>query len=383
MAVPKAFYFCFFAAGAAFMPFLPLFYEGIGLSGRHIGLLVGIPPLISLASAPLWGGLADATQQHKRLLLLAIGGSLAAVLVLSTLDSFYWLLPVVLLYAFSSAPIMPLVDSTVLGLLGNNKDQYGKQRLWGAIGWGLTGPIIGILIQRTGLQWAFYGYLILMTVGLLVATRLSVRQARIGGRFWNGLQTLLANRQWGLFLATVFVAGIGSAIIHSFFFLYLDRMGASRSLMGLTLAVGTLSEMPILFFSDRLLRRWGARGMLIFSLAAYVIRVFAYSAIHVPWMVLPVQLLHGPTFSAMWVAGVSYADEIAPEGLGATAQSLFSSTTMGLGAAVGALIGGFLYDSVGPNAMFQVSGAGVLVGLLFFIFFERRAARMAPAPLEP
>ncbi|MBX3015689.1 MAG: MFS transporter [Caldilineaceae bacterium] len=48
-------------------PFLALYY-------RQIGLLAGIPPLLGLIAAPLWGALADATQQHKRLLAVAVIG---------------------------------------------------------------------------------------------------------------------------------------------------------------------------------------------------------------------------------------------------------------------------------------------------------------------
>jgi predicted MFS family arabinose efflux permease len=77
-------------------------------------------------------------------------------------------------------------------------------------------------------------------------------------------------------------------------------------------------------------------------------------------------LLHGLTFSALWVAGVSYANEVAPKDLGATAQGLFTGMTMGLGSAGGALLGGLLYDSLGPTAMFRVAASCVLVGLLFF-----------------
>ncbi len=61
----KTFYFFFFAAMASFAPFLTLYFEQIGLTGRQIGLLVGISPLVTLFSAPLFGGLADLTRQNK------------------------------------------------------------------------------------------------------------------------------------------------------------------------------------------------------------------------------------------------------------------------------------------------------------------------------
>ncbi len=379
MGFSKAFYFFYYAAMASFLPFVILYYEQIGLSGREIGLLAGIPPLLMLVSAPLWGGLADATQQHKRLLMLAIGGSLIAVLALSftTMDTpLSWLIPIVVGYAFFVAPIMPLGDKTVLELLGDRRNQYGKQRLWGAVGWGIAAPIVGLMIQRADLHWAFYSYLLLMILcGLVIAFWMPVSHASITPRYWSSLRMLITDWQWLLFLATVVIIGISAAINTNFLFLFLNDLGASKTLMGISLTFATASELPVMFFADRLLSRWGARGLLIFSLLVYIIRLFAYSFMRAPWLVLPLQLLHGPSFAAMWVAGVSYADQLAPEGMGTTAQGLFSGVHMGLGAALGALIGGFLYEGLGPVPMFRWAGTGALLGLLFFALAGSRAAR--------
>lgn len=368
----KAFYFAFYAAMSCLVPYLVLYYSQLGLTGRQIGLLVSIPPVITLLAAPLWGGVADATQQHRRVLLLAIAGSLAMVFVLSSTTSLLWLLPVIAAYAFFTAPIMPLVDNSVMAMLGPRRDQYGKQRLWGAIGWGIAGAAAGVLIDYDGLRWAFFGFFVFTTFELLLATRLPIAAGAIGVRFGRGLSVLLTNRRWVLFLATVFVGSIAASIVNNFLFLFLDDIGASRTLMGISLTVATLSELPIFFYSDRLLQRWGARGLLAVALGAYGLRMFAYAWMPEPWWVLPINLLHGLSFSAMWVAGVSYANAIAPPGLGATAQGLFTGTTMGLGAAAGALLGGFLYDAVGPAVTFSVVGIAVWAGLAFFWLANRQ-----------
>jgi MFS transporter, PPP family, 3-phenylpropionic acid transporter len=243
--------------------------------------------------------------------------------------------------------------------------------MWGAVGWGIAAPTLGIAAERFGLQWNFAGFLILMFMVFLIISRLTVKDVPLGNRFWSSLKVLLANRRLAIFLLAVFVSGVTLSMTSNYLFLHLDGLGATRTLMGVSLTFATVSEIPVLFFSDRLLKRFQAQWLIIFSLIVFALRAFAYSIMQVPWVVLPIQLTHGLTFSAMWIAGVSYVNEIAPEGLGTTAQSLFSSVTMGLGAMVGGFAGGLLYEAVGSAAMFRSAGFAVLLFVFIFVLFGR------------
>ena len=62
---PFSFYFLNYAAFAALLPFFVIFYQGLDFTGAQIGLLAGIPPLITLFAAPLGAGHADSTRRHK------------------------------------------------------------------------------------------------------------------------------------------------------------------------------------------------------------------------------------------------------------------------------------------------------------------------------
>lgn len=133
------------------------------------------------------------------------------------------------------------------------------------------------------------------------------------------------------------------------------------------LTVATLSELPVLYFSNVLLKRWSIHNLMIMALFFFAIRALAYSFISLPWMALPIQFLHGLTFSLMWVAGISYANQIAPQGMSAAAQGLFSGVMLGIGSAAGSLLGGFLFDAVGAIWMFRVMAgiAALAIGILW------------------
>ncbi len=222
MLLPKGFYFFNYAAWAALIPFLPLFYQQAGLNGYQIGLLTGIPPLATVFSGPIWGGLGDYTRQYKRLLIVALVGVLASVFGMLHAHSFAALMPLVVAYAFFMAPVVPMVDHTTVDLLGERKSQYGKQRLWGSIGWGVSAPVVGVVMQRAGLNWGFYGFLAMMFCAMLVISGLPISKTRLGIQFWTSLRDLLAQRQLALFLLIVLVGGTGFAVATNFLFLHLE-----------------------------------------------------------------------------------------------------------------------------------------------------------------
>lgn len=362
----KVFYFFYFSAAAAFLPYLALFYEQRGMTGRKIGILTSIPPIITLFAASLWSGLADATQGHRRLLAVFITGAVISASGIYFGKSFLMLAVMVVVFALFNSPIIPLIDNTAMNILKGEDHRYGKLRLWGAVGWGITAPLIGILVERNGLAWPFYGFISLLVLGLFSIIRLPESKADGIRNYWNGFFMMMRKQKWLLFLLVIFITGTGTSMIHNYLFLYMNRLNAGPVLMGFALTSATASELLIFAFSDRILIRWGIRKMLIVAIAALVIRLFAYSLVSVAWMVLCIQLLHGLTFSLLWVAGVAFANRIAPPGMETTAQGIFSGVSMGLAAAVGALVGGWLYEAVGPLLMYRWSAIGIAVSMVAF-----------------
>jgi PPP family 3-phenylpropionic acid transporter len=365
-------YFLYYAAAATLLPFLTVYYQDLGLTGTQIGFLAGLPPLLSLVSAPVWGVLSDLMKQRKPSLLIAIGGAVLLALALSLVRVFTWMIPTVMLFSFFFSPIMPLVDTTTISLLGGQKERYGQLRLWGAVGWGVAAPIVGWLIETDSAAWSFWAYAAIMMLGFLIALHVP-ETGRIEPASPSHRRLSLVSTRWFLFLVIAFSGGMSLSMISNFLFLFLRQLGADEFTFGLTLTVATLSELPILFFSNRLLSRWNEAQLIGAALLFFAIRALAYSFIHIPWLALLIQLLHGPTFSLMWIAGVSYADRIAPPGLEATAQGLFSGVMLGLGSAAGAFLGGLLYDHVGLVMMFRLVALISLAGMGFAYLVEKKS----------
>jgi MFS transporter, PPP family, 3-phenylpropionic acid transporter len=368
------FYFTYFAAGAALFPYMALYYQSIGLSGAQMGLLGGLVPLISMVGAPLWTGMADATNRPRLILSMMIIAATGAALTIPAAHGFLPLILAVSAYSLFSAPIASMGDSITMSSLGEERGMYGRLRLGGTIAWGIMSYIVGRVLDRNGILWAFWMYAAGMMVNLLVAQGFGSGHVRKQVSYWSGVGRLLSDRRWGLFLAIAFLSGAGTATINIYQFVYMADMGASKSLMGLSLTLSTLSELPVLFFGGWLLKRLGAQGLMLLGMLVVGVRLVLYAAFPFPAAILAIQIVHGLTFAAIWMAAVTYAHEIAPPGLSATAQGLFGAMMLGLGGAAGGFLGGLLIGAVGARFMYLAAGLAMLAGVLVFALFRRQAA---------
>ncbi len=360
---PFTFYFLYFAALSSAMPFFVLFYEELGYNGTQIGLLTGIPPLITLVASPFWTSLADARRWHKFVMGLGIVVAVLVVFLLPSFTSFAVVfLMIVLLNTFFS-PVPALADSGTMTMLGEERAMYGRIRLGGTIGWGLFAPIAGALVQNYGLKIGFWTFSAIMLINLFISQKFVHGSHEEGAAKPGGIRVFLSNRRWISFLFVAFLGGVGSFSAASYLFPYMAELGANKVTMGLALTISTLTEMPIFFLGHRLVRKFGSYGLLTLSLVMFGIRSLLYAAVSAPWMVLVVQAFGGMIFPAMWTAGVSYADENAPAGLKSSAQGLFGAVSFGFGSAVSGFISGLLLKSIGGRGMFLVLGIIILAGL--------------------
>jgi len=373
----KSIFLLVYAAASMLLPFLALYYEQRGLSGTQMGLLAAIPPVMTMLGASAWSGLADATQRHKLIFLVVIIGAIASVITIPLAHSFASLSLAIALQSFFFMPLIPLLDNSALEVLNNQSERYGQIRLWGSIGWGVGAPLIGLLIERFGLNWSFYGHAALLLVGLLIAVRLPVAQQSSNGGFVIGLKTLLRDLRWPFFLMIIFVAGFGDAIARNYSFLYYKELGASSTLMGLSVTVGIVSELVVLILSSLLLKQFGAQKLLILGASTQAIRLLGWSLISDPYLALSLQLLNGLAFGALWMAGVAYAKEIAPPGMSAVAQGLLSGVYFGLSSIAGALLGGLWYEQFGAWGMYRWGAVFMFIGLFIFILASNIRIKVA------
>jgi MFS transporter, PPP family, 3-phenylpropionic acid transporter len=366
---PRLFYFFWFVALGSAMPFIVLYYRDVGLDPAQIGVLLALGGVMQIVAGPLWGVLADALRL-PRLLPAVIVGTLIPVALLGQATSFVPIFVLALVQSLFNVAVSPLADSATLAMLGDERERYGALRVWGAVGWGVSTVAAGWLVDRLGLSVIFWAYPLTGLLAVLAALGMPRAQIPPVAGLARSAGMLLRDRRWLRFLASALLIGCSGALVHGFLSLYLEDLGANAEQIGLAYLVASVSELPVMALSPLVLRRWGARPLLVTAGLAYAVRMAIFAAAPGPGWVLGAQLLHGLCFAAMWTGGVVEAQRLAPPGLEATAQSLFGMATFGLAVVLANLIGGVVYRDYGFGALFGAAAVLALVGALGMVNAE-------------
>ena len=360
------------AASAVYRPYIVLYYQSISLTGAQIGLLVGAAPLITMVSLPLLAQFADRTNRHRlilnlSLLILAIG-----LFLFPFLQSYSLLFAYSILFAIFLSPVFPFANSATIVMLGEKKELFGRVRLGGTLGFSIAAAVAGTFVESYGFKFAFWAAAIIYFVTFLINQKLVYRHDNHAAPAEKGpIRELLKSPRYLILLLIGFAGGISFSSNNTYLFPYLNELGAEESLMGFALTIGTVAEIPVLFFAGRYIKRFKAYGVLIFSVVMIALRFLLFAVAVTPTVVLIIQLLHGLTHPLLAVAGVNYADEHAPAGFQATAQGLFNTALGGIGAAFGGFAGGLLFDSLGAKGMYFVFAIFVLIILAVVILLKR------------
>jgi len=138
----KLFYFCFFGATGAFLPYFGLYLQAIKLDGAQIGMAVSLSPLAGVLLPPFWGMISGRFGRRTPLL---VGTLPAATLVAPFAPSFPALLALIATIAVAIGPVVPLADATTMEWLRRHGGAYGSLRLCGSLGFLLASLGAGVL----------------------------------------------------------------------------------------------------------------------------------------------------------------------------------------------------------------------------------------------
>jgi PPP family 3-phenylpropionic acid transporter len=323
-----------------------------------------------------WGVLNDRFGKTRLFVMVATAGTTCSALAISVLPGWPWVILGSSSFSIFSSALIPLLDSTTLSLLGEHKEAYGRQRIWGSFGYIVTSAGAGILLQQTGMRAMFPAYAVVMAGFFIAASGLPNRPIHLGGFSLRGLGQMVRQPSWLVFSGSIILLGLGFAGVSNFVSVMIKTLGGSESLIGLSWTMAAISELPILYFSAELLRRWGPARVVATGLATYGIRFALYAIMPSPAWALGIHALCGSGFGLFWVGAVAYVSEIAPPHLKTTSQGLLMSL-MSIASVGSSLITGWLFDQAGPRGLSLALAASCFLSLVLFSVGQTAIRRRA------
>ncbi|GIY42697.1 major facilitator superfamily domain-containing protein 6 [Caerostris extrusa] len=285
-----------------------------------------------------------------------------------------------------TSALFTLSDTACCESIQKTGAEFGRQRLWGAISWGVICPIGGLLNDYTDDYLASWILMAIMSaLTLWNISKLDLLKPQFSQNILKDFGRVFKSKEFLIFEFAVLLNGIATGFVWFYLMLFLITIGGSRFLLGIAQTVQCFGgEIPCMFFSGWLINKLGHFNVLTLSLLCYCIRFVWYSFLQDPWLVLPVECLHGITYGMLYTAVASYAKLNAKPGTEATTQSVLFTTHEGLGAGLGCVLAGIGFDLLGGHETFfrasLFSGCGAVVSIFLHLCARRAGGSITVTP---
>lgn len=287
-----------------------------------------------------------------------------------------------------SSPIEKLADDGWFEFLESIDDleKYGMQRIWSSFAYILIPTIITLVIDNTNCLFGlsihpfmlhFYLFAAFLGLTFLLAycyPMVTSEKYKYASKVGKGMRVVCCNFRSLMLMLTLLIMGFVYSSYYNFLFWQLIDMGSREITLGLCITLAALAEIPMLLFNEKLIRKIGNGGVVCLSLLFLSARCLYYSFLPTPWAVLPAEITHAFTHTAMWWAVLSSSSFNTSPALSRSIRSILSSVYFGLGFGVGSIVSGVVYDSFGATILFQ-AGAVLAIGWFPFLCLSVRCCR--------
>lgn len=285
---------------------------------------------------------------------------------------------IIIIGEFFESPTFALSDASLLKRLGNDREYYGRIRLWGSLGWALAAAMVGLIINYSTFkvcQWQQNNYIVafFIFIGFVAAAfvnalwfRFTYNEEKKFEDIGKVAPILLSLRHTSFLIATLYTGFCYGILVH-FVNWYIDDLGGSSSIMGAAGATREIAALIMFGVSATTLQALGNVNTMVFCLLAYIICFICYSILENPWMAVALELLDGGTYGLVWSNCVHYMSEVGTKlGVVDTTQGILQGIFWGLGNGGGTMISGVLIESFGTTNTFRAFALGgtVVLGIL-------------------
>ncbi len=354
------FYFWYYGLLGLLHPFWAVFLSHRNFSSSEIGLLIAALMGTRVISPNLWGWIADHSGRRMGTIRTGAALGLLAFLGIFAADGFWSMLLVVTGYSFFWNAVMPQFEALTLDYLGDHPEYYSRIRLWGSVGFIVAVIGGGYWFQERIGDFRYGGALVLMMIWLATLF-VKAPPAHPHPEGSGAFRRVVFQTPVLAFLLMSFLLQLAHGIYYSFFSLHLEGAGYPRSQVGLFWALSVVAEIVLFLGMPRMLGQLSLWSIMILSLALTTLRWLLIAFfVESLWIIALAQCLHAFSFGAAHAVSIEYIRRFFAGSLRGRGQALYTSASFGAGGALGAGLGGFLWD-YSPAVTFLVAAAASLL----------------------
>lgn len=355
-------YFAVFLGVGVWLPYMPLWLDGLGLDGMQIGVLGAQQPLLRWVSAIAIAAAADRWRvRHRLLVVTALAGSLC-FLPLLVATRFETLLVVFAAIALLHGSLIPLVDATVLDHLPRLGGDYGRLRVAGSVSFAIGALASGPLLAA----WspALLPWLLVVPQLLLAPAIMGLPRAQVGHAHEARPPWALLTPPLRAFLATAFLLQVSCGAWGGFFAIHTRALGLSDAVPGLAWGLAVVAEVALFTWGRGVIGRFSAAQLIGFTLVVTIARWGLTAIATSAPVVVALQLGHAVTFSVFHLATMLLLPRLVPVASSTSGQGLYGFVGFGLGGSAGFALAGLLVDRIGTAALFGLEAGVAALALI-------------------
>ena len=376
----SSFYFFYFAALGALMPYWGLYLQSKGFDALAIGSLMALLMATKIVAPNVWGWLGDHIGHRMMIVRLAAAASFVIFLAMFDANTFVAVGLIMVLFSFFWNASLPQFEAVTMSHLKERIQDYSRVRLWGSVGFIISVVVLGLLLDYRGVELVPLVVLLLFIGIFLNSLVVPERGPDHPPEGQGSIMQVLRRPEVLALLLVTFLMQASHSTYYAFYSIYMENIGYSSTAIGELWALGVIAEVVLFLFMHQLLPRWGARRVLIASLIIAVVRwmLVGLTPDNLP-LVLLAQLMHAATFGTFHAAAIHLIHHYFVGRHQGRGQALYSSISFGAGGAVGSLLSGYLWTGIGPQATYLVSAGYALVAVIVAWGWVDRQSTTQPA----
>jgi len=367
----SGFYLFYFASIGVLVPYWPLYLESLNFGPREIGELMAVVMATKIIAPNIWGWIADHT--GKRMMIVRSGSLLACIFFAGVFwsESYLWIALVMAAFSFFWNATLPQFEATTFNYLHTETQRYSSIRLWGSIGFVVAAVLIGYLLEAYPASIVPMAMLVMFVLIWLTSLVVPERSAGHLPLDENSILKVIKRPEVFALIVVVFLMQASHGPYYTFYSIYLEDNGYSKTIIGGLWALGVVAEIAVFIVMHRLIPQFGLRNMLLFSLLVASLRwLLLGSYVESFTMIILIQLGHAATFGIFHAVAIQYFHNYFRGRHQGRGQALYSSMSFGAGGALGALVAGYTW-SLGATLTFAIAAAMSMLAVLITLLFVR------------